>query len=531
MSTKINVRSPFYLSYGEPTEPSVELTCALINLQNFAVDQFGNVTKPSTTYGNVLSYTSTDGDFSDGRFGTVVSDTSRTVTFTISIPPEFSNSNDDTIDCTATATQPAFVCTGGVTTNGTIPNQSLDTGGDSVTIDLSSYFTQGTDPISYYTVTNNYPDYFDYELTGDSLTIVSQNKAGTHNLYVEASDGDPLTCNATQSIQITTTATAAYDCNDSYISGGLINQDGSIVQPSVNGTITAIKTSSGGTPITSVPANNTGSFIEYTLYFDITVPTGYSNTGATVECSKVYYQVSSALPQFDCAVAGLTGQAITTSGIISVGTADKGTIKSFSPISFPIVTSNTSRTVTYTITAPASGYDNSGQDITCDVTMTQPATVLSCGTAKLWYSNYNIPFMTIAQVQAAYPTATTRYWNSIGLSVEAALNQYGLNSTSVVSSKTEGEYSANSLTHELNINTTFCYLHTPSIPRILTSKGTNANPTNGKYFRVSNVREYSTPTPSQLEYSYYYKRETNGFISEIWYVDWNNGIFTRIDNI
>jgi len=525
MSTKINVRSPFYASYGEPTPPSVELTCALIDLQGFSVDQFGNVTKPIPKYGTILSYTSTDGDFSDGRFATVGSDTSRTVTFTISIPPEFTNANNDTIDCTATATQPTFVCTGGVTTSGSIPNQSLDTGGDTVTIDVSSYFTAGVDPISFYTITNNYPDYFDYTIDGSDLTIVSKSKAGTHNLYVEANDGDPLTCNATQSIQITTTATAAYTCDDSYITGGLINQDGSIVQPTVNGTITAMKTSSGGTPITSVPANNTGSFIEWTLYFDITVPTGYSNTGATVECSKVYYQVSSALPEFDCDTAGLTGQAITTSGIIKVGTADKGTIKSFSPISFPQVFTNTSRTVTYTITAPASGYDNSGTDITCPVTMTQPAIELTCGIEKWWNTSVWDRYMTIAQVQAAYPTLDYTYWSNPYRSVEGAYLAYGKNSHTVLRGSSDTPISLESAYVQNNINTTFCTLHIPLTPRRFTyTSGALQYP----YTRVTKSREYFRQTPAQNVFDWYLRVETNGFITEVWQANWTTGIFTRL---
>ena len=156
MSTKINVRSPFYLKYGEPALPAVALDCATINLQGFAVDQFGNVTLPDSDYGTIASYTSSAGDFTDGRFATVGSDTSRTVTFSISIPPNFSNAGDTTIDCDATATQPQYVCTGGVTLNGSIPNQSIDTDGDIATIDLSSYFTQGVAPIANYTITNNY---------------------------------------------------------------------------------------------------------------------------------------------------------------------------------------------------------------------------------------------------------------------------------------------------------------------------------------------------------------------------------------
>ena len=141
MSTKINVRSPFYLKYSEPSLPSVALDCATINLQNLSIDEYGNISLPSSDYGQIVSYTSSAGDFTDGKFAAVGTNTSRTIAFTMSIPENFSNSGDDTINCNATATQPATACTGGISNNGSIPNQSLNTGGISVTIDLSSYFT------------------------------------------------------------------------------------------------------------------------------------------------------------------------------------------------------------------------------------------------------------------------------------------------------------------------------------------------------------------------------------------------------
>ena len=193
MSTKINVRSPFYIKVSEPALPAVALDCSTVNLQGFAVDQFGNITLPDSDYGTIASYTSTAGDFTDGRFATVSTDTSRTVTFSISIPPNFSNSANTTIDCNATATQPADVCTGGVTLNGSIPSQSIDTDGDTATIDLSSYFTQGVDPIASYNITNNYLDFFTHSLDGNTLTIIGTSRAGTKNMYVEATDGDSST--------------------------------------------------------------------------------------------------------------------------------------------------------------------------------------------------------------------------------------------------------------------------------------------------------------------------------------------------
>jgi len=415
MSTKINVRSPYYLDVQEPTAPSVELTCALIALQGFAVDEFGNVVLPDPAYGDILSYSSTDSDFADGKFDTVSTDTSRTVTFRISIPSNFTNAASDYIDCDATTTQPELVCTGGVTTNGSIPNQSLDTGGNTATIDLTSYFTEGVNPIAGYNITNTYPNYVYATTNGNDLLISSRDIAGTVDIFVEAFDNGDNTCSATQSIQVTITATDAFTCTEAVLQGGIVNQDGSIIKPLSTGTVGNIRTTPTGTPITSLPANNTGSFIEHTLYFDITVPAGYTNTGGTVQCSKDYDQVSSSLPIFNCEVAGLTGQAIYTSGAVLKGNASKGTISGFSPIDFFPVDEVTPREVTFTITPPASGYSNSGgADISCPLTLQQPTiqAITSVG-SNVWYYNQGVIGNGWEYIKASDNPAPTQYWRSI----------------------------------------------------------------------------------------------------------------------
>ena len=518
MSRKINIRSPFYLDFSEPAEPTVELTCALIDLRDMSIDQFGNVTLPTLSYGDIVSYTCSDVDFADGKFDTVLSDTLRTITFTIGIPPNFSNAADDTIDCDLSYTQPAYVCTGGVTNNGTIPAQSIDTGGDSVTIDLTSYFTAGVDPIIGYSITNRHTDYFQTSLTGDDLTIIGTTKAGTFNFFVEATDGNPLTCDATQSIQVTTTAAVAYTADDAYLSNGSIAQDGTITNPTANGTITAIKETSGGTPITSVAANNTGSPLSVTLYFDITVPAGYSNAGATVEVTKTFIQPTSVLPTFDCEVAKLTGQAISLAGNVSVGIANKGTISGFTPLSFPVVSTNTVRTVTYSITPPASGYSNSGgSDITCDVTMTQPAPTAAAGAEKWLMQISGTLYMTIAQAQAAQPDSSPTTWNQ--KSVEGEFNTFGLYGYGLVF---ENQILLQSTTAVDNIYT---YVY-----RVYSYGERIYRPSRAEYYaikRSSSTRDYSRANIEGT--SYFIKVETNGFISEVWFVDWINDTFTRID--
>jgi hypothetical protein len=530
MSTKINVRSPFYLKYGEPALPAVALDCATINLQGFAVDQFGNVTLPDSDYGTIASYTSSAGDFTDGRFATVVSDTSRTVTFSISIPPNFSNAGDTTIDCNATATQPEYVCTGGVTLNGSIPSQSIDTNGDIATIDLSSYFTQGVSPIANYTITNNYLDFFTHSIDGNTLTIIGTSRAGTKNMYVEASDADALTCNATQTIQITTTAQVTYACTDAYISGGSISQSGTITNPTVNGTITAVKDSSGGSTITSYPANTTGSDRDVTLYFDITVPTGYSNSGSTVECSKTFSQPTSALPTFTCDIASLTNQAVYSSGSIVKGIANIGTISGFTPIGFDSVTVDTPRTVAYTVTPPASGYSNSGgSDISCNVTMTQPAIRPTAGN-ELWYTGgVGIDFMTKAQFQAVDPSVSQIDLNFS--TYEGALEANGLyDPKKRITDKAVVPLRFSSTTPENLINT-YAFHDRGSLDASLwvSNNYSYYNPTGGYYWRITKVRESgSYISPAFLQTSYYMKLEPSGLITEIWFVDWYAATFTKI---
>jgi len=537
MSTKINARSPFYLKYSEPALPSVALTCSLIDLQNLSIDEFGNVSLPTQKYGEILSYTSTAGDFADGKFAAVGSATSRTITFTINIPVNFSNS-DDTINCNATATQPATVCSGGISNNGTIPNQSLNTGGASVDINLASYFTAGANPISGYLITNNNLENFITSVIGNTLTIISVNKAGTNKkLLVEATDGVITTCNSTQEIQITTTAQAAYDCNDVYFSGGSIAQNGTIVNPSLNGTITAIKSSSGGSTITSYPANTTGSDRDVTLYFVITVPTGYSNASASVECSKTFSQPTGSLPTFTCSIASLTNQSITSFGSISKGLANRGTITGFSPIGFDGVTSNTSRTVAYTITPPSSGYSNSGgSDISCDITMTQPSPTPVAGDQQWYIGSAHYAYMTYDQIDAAHPTAGTSFRRNgnNGSTLQGKLDQYGYDSYSSLS-PTSQQIILDSTVAENNVNTfIFSGFITDAFPlQFTTFHNASINLVGMSYRRISKVKDQrntlsSNTNPSLVGNDYWVGITDAGLITEVWYTNYQVKTFLKI---
>jgi len=400
MSTKINVRSPYYLHLDEPTVPLPLYDCntafPAVSSTGFAVDNQGVVTLPTPDYGSVYSYTSSAGDFSNGKFATVTTDTSRTVVFTLTIPFGFSNSADLYYECSLTTTQAGTTtsvvetpCTPSVTTSGSIPSQTLDSDGDTVDIDLSGYFTGETT----YAVSNNDSLLITTALSGSTLTLSSNTFAGSTTVYALGRDASyPTTCEAVQPISVTVNATGqTWSCTfpaNPALSGGSIAADGTLTNPQVAGVITAVKTASCSGSAYVADPNNTGSSRDVTLYFDITVPVGYDNAGATVCCSATFTQPSVGIdPVFDCSIAALTGQKIAKDGSISLGTAAQGTVVSFTPPSppFGIVTTDTSRTVEYQVEIP-SGYQNAGSTINCNKTIIQPATVSICGNNEFYLS-------------------------------------------------------------------------------------------------------------------------------------------------
>ena len=539
MSTKINVRSPYYLNFTEPALPSVAFDCSVANGTGLEVDQFGNVTLPRFDYGDIVSYTCSDSDFADGKFNTVSVSTSRDIVFTLTIPDNFSNANLNTFNCTLSATQPVFSCTGGVTTNGTIPAQSLDSGGNSATIDLASYFTAGADPISRYKVTNTNTSKVVTSIDGNTLTLNSLNQTGTVTIFVEAIDDNPLTCNATQSISVTVSSAITYTCNDARFVGGSIANDGTIVKPTANGTVGDIKLTDGGSPITSYSANSTGSSREVTLFFEITIPTGvgYTNGGSTIDCSKTFTQSSVALPEFTCGVAGLTNQAVYTNGTIVKGTANVGTISGFSPLNFNgSITSDTPRDVTYTITPPSSGYSNSGgSDISCTITLTQPAPLPPTGNIK-WTSTLGM-YAPRGNSAIFYFLTTQDYQTYTGFS-DSGLSGFRALEPRLASQNNRLVNTNGAIYLEFNnplsLVGSFISLQ-PNGPvadfRIFHN---TMNPTGGFYARIAKTNYY--PEDARISdihnvqggTDYWIKVERSSMISEVWSVHLINKTFTRL---
>lgn len=400
MSTKINVRSPFYLNLTEPTAPTPLFQCGTADIQNLTIDQQGQISQPTTGLGTVLSITSSDSDFSNDKFATVSTDTDRDLTVRVSIPANYSNSADGFIDCPKIVTQPALItsqptpsdppvtCSGGVTASGSIPAVTIDVDGDSDTVNLSSYFTS-SDPVSSYSIYIANQSLVNASVSGNTLTISSNAIAGSTNVIVSATDGGSNTCTASQTIAVTVNAASqTFVCSLAGFSGGGIATDGTITKPNSVADVGTIRTTSGdaSTNITSYPANTTGSDRSVTLFFDLTVPDGYSNAGATVECDRTFVQAAS-LPTFTCTTANLSGQKISTSGLVDYGSSDLGSITAhtstasdFSNGKFAEVSSDTPRTVSFTVTIPSSGFSNSGSTaLSCPVPLNQPAKPNPCG--------------------------------------------------------------------------------------------------------------------------------------------------------
>lgn len=387
MSTKINVRSPYYLSYGEPVEPLPLFTCGYANPVNFNVDHNGGVSLPSLDYGIILGYTSTASDFASNKFAEVSSDTVRTVTLTIEAPEGFSNAGEG-IQCDVSATQQAkAVSCSSVVTGGTLQAQTLAAGGASVTLDYAATFGGSSSNFTDL-LYNSYSNFLDVSLntTDEEITITSGTTPGVYDVYIDRID-IATGCSAIGSVEVTVSApTVTYTCTDALLKGGAIAADGTLTTPLAKGTITATKETSGGASVTSVAANSSGAAISKTLFYDITVPSGFSNAGNTVECSKTYTQNSTIVtPTFTCDDIDFDDQAILIDGSVVAGVAkwhdapdgrDDANfyldITSFTPTTFDVVDSSVRRDVDYTVTVPP-GFTNSGNSLTCTERVKQPA--------------------------------------------------------------------------------------------------------------------------------------------------------------
>ena len=409
MSTKINVRSPFFLDLTEPVQTLGIFTCTTAGLSNFSVASSGFVTNPFLLLGNIVDQTATE-----FPINTTGSSIPRSVTYTIAIPEYYTNVKNATIDCVQTFLQPTQAANENPVTNdncptfaGTIPSSS---GLASTAIALSSgatpYFTSGSDAdISSYSVTKSPSGAaVDAVLTGtapnQTLTLSSSTDCQLATFIVTARQSSDSCTAISNSFTFASANCGAYDCNAANVVGGSIEQDGTVNKGTHTlGTLNELLYL--GTDITSslnAGANNTGSPVNKTITYRFNIPNGYSNSG-TFNCDVVYSQPSTqVLPTFDCDAIQASGGFISEQGNIAPPTLGAGTLVSWTPQGFGEVSLNTPQTIYLTVSPPASGYANSGgADITppCPYIITQPATFPECGlgtTVNISRQAYNTPY-------------------------------------------------------------------------------------------------------------------------------------------
>ena len=389
MSTKINARSPFFISYTEPVKPLVELTCALIDATDFAVGVQGEITLPNIAYGSFISITSSNSDYANGKWAVVATPTTRSMTVRVLVPSGFSNA-DAYVDCTVTADQVVASCLNKITLDTPIADKTLAVFGNSTTITLSDHFSISAGTLAYRFGQNSYSE-FDLSLSSGVVTITSKTTAGVFPIVVVAySSTDSTTCEVVDSFNVTVNNAGAFDCTTANLLGGAISDAGVLTLPNSVGTITKTMETSGGSAVTSVASNNGASSISKTLFYEITAPTGYSNGGSSVECSKTYTQASTVVvPTLTCNLIDFDDQAILVGGSVIPGTLEdhnsfsSGTLDltdfNYNPKSFPTVQNNIDRDITYSITVP-SGYTNAGSILSCVYQITQPGdpTLIVC---------------------------------------------------------------------------------------------------------------------------------------------------------
>lgn len=418
--TKINARSPYFLSYGEPVVPNPEFTCDVakgVNF-NFNITQRGVVEYSGLAFGTVASISSTDSGFANGKYADVSSPTNRTVVLKIAIPPGFSNSADSFLNCTETFSQPVFVsgttCTANTSLNGSISDQTLATNGTTTSaLTLSSKFTAGSSAITGYKVVNEYPNLISTtavtETGGANQTIqfTTQNSCGVAYIQIFAVDALSNSCDVFQQAKITVNGcNENFTCTIANLTGGAVSSAGVITLPNTISTIPATGSVSvnsdgsnpisGNQPFSTGSANTTGSARNVTLYFKILIPAGYANTGDGAQyiwCPKTFVQQSqgsgtTTLPTFDCVTANHTDYTISARGAIGRGKVQFGTIKTVSSTGFDQVNTDTDRSVAFVITSPnePTVYSNPNTDITCTVTIKQPAYTADCGTNNIFLS-------------------------------------------------------------------------------------------------------------------------------------------------
>lgn len=423
MSTKINARSPYYLKIEPVVETIGNFTCDRAGLSNFSVSSGGRITQPTLAEGTILSASASS--FPANATGSPIS---RTVTYTIRIPQIYDNYSSGTINCDATFDQPSQTAQEDPAQNATCPSKDADISDithtaltDTTTVDLTTKFSAGTgDSISKYEVYRVAGSALvTGTISGSTLTHTTPANCTTATFQVAAFNSDN-SCNVlTAEYDVTAPCPKALHCtlDDASnvgldLTGGGVDPDGTIHNPltTINNIQPIRYERPLNTTVTSIPENTTGSDVTIDdLYFVYEVPAGFSNAGSELKCQSDadFTQRSTTQPARDlvCSdVAAVTGISITSSGAINtvgakfyiagddntylfsdyagwVRNADGGT-------TFPVVSTQTARTVYYNFKVPTSTWSNHNSYISvdCSTTIYQDAADI-CGTFTAYLSN------------------------------------------------------------------------------------------------------------------------------------------------
>lgn len=412
MSTKINARSPFFIESVEPTVSLGIFDCTTANPLNYAVSSAGVITEPTLLEGTIIDRTATS--FAANTSGSPIS---RSVTYTIKIPDNYSNTSDGSIDCVQTEDQPTQSPSEDPAQNSNCPTfagtisdiTGLTSTGTS--IDLSTYFTAGSGAtISGYQVLS-YPSLtaISSSIVGNTLTFTTGSSCATATIKVIALNSADACTVDSNSFTVSSTCTDALDCsvNGVNLIGGSISATGVISNPSYSiAHLDHIEDSSNVT-ITSVPANNGASAIDVTLTFVFTVPDGYTNAGAELECTPpAFSQPTTAAPKvnLECSDATFSGFTITPQGNIIAGTVSYLGNTGVTPTNittesgdykYDPVASSTSRTISVTFRVLNTAWLNYSESVTCPVDLTQPPSDNACDFAT---GDYAISHQGFSQV-------------------------------------------------------------------------------------------------------------------------------------
>ena len=282
MSTKINTRSPFYINLTEPVQTAEEFICETAKALGFQVASNGTITLPELTYGEIVGQ-SADSFPAIASNGTA---TPRTLTLTIQIPSNYTNTSVGTIQCDVNFTQqPATSSTPNCPTKvGTIANQTLPKITGTATIAVNTKFASGSGAaISGYRVINNHTSFINASISGNNLVLSALSTCGTKTIFVEAFQAAD-SCTEVQPVEITINNCSTFSCSTAVLSGGSISQDGQIIEkPTGLGQVGNIYAALiGGSSINSsnrLPVNTGTLDRNVTVYCDVTIPNGFTNSG------------------------------------------------------------------------------------------------------------------------------------------------------------------------------------------------------------------------------------------------------------